>query len=265
MTRATLADMRTAFRLIGECVEVGADPATWRTRLFEGLARVTGSTGAIGGETQGTLNGGVRFLQVLYTGFEPPSRHRHQHYVTSNAYRTIDTPLRRFMKSRRALTTRSHEQLITPREWHQSELFNDYFRHDDIDDRLLAVCRMPGSNDSPPADFALTLYRARGDKPFNSRDRALVHLVLTELRPLIGTALDTCRGRELRALPPRQQQVLKLLLDGASDKAIGARCGLSPATVREYVTAVYRHFGVSTRAQLLAAFLRWRGAINRTE
>ena len=29
-----LADIRAAFRLIGECTELGADPYVWRVHLF---------------------------------------------------------------------------------------------------------------------------------------------------------------------------------------------------------------------------------------
>jgi hypothetical protein len=38
--------------------------------------------------------------------------------------------------------------------------------------------------------------------------------------------------------------------------------GLSRSTVHEYVMAVYRHFAVSSRAELLARFLRHRIAPN---
>ena len=50
------------------------------------------------------------------------------------------------------------------------------------------------------------------------------------------------------------------LLDGDGEKQAAARLGISPATVREYVQALYRHFGVTTRAELMADFLRrYRG------
>jgi DNA-binding CsgD family transcriptional regulator len=81
-------------------------------------------------------------------------------------------------------------------------------------------------------------------------------LVYEELRPRVGTKLDTCRGRELRALPARLKQVLDLLLLGHSDKEIAARCDLAQPTAREYITTIYRRYGASSRAHLLASFRR---------
>jgi len=47
-------------------------------------------------------------------------------------------------------------------------------------------------------------------------------------------------------------------LEGDSEKQVAARLGLSRQTVHQYVTMLYRHFGVFSRAQLLAHILRRR-------
>jgi DNA-binding NarL/FixJ family response regulator len=58
-------------------------------------------------------------------------------------------------------------------------------------------------------------------------------------------------------LSPRLRQTLACLLQGDSEKQVAARLGLSPATTHQYVTALYRRFGVQSRAQLLThAFKR---------
>ena len=48
------------------------------------------------------------------------------------------------------------------------------------------------------------------------------------------------------------------LLEGLAEKEIAGELGLSVPTVHEYVTDLYRHFRVGTRAELLALFLRRR-------
>ena len=53
------------------------------------------------------------------------------------------------------------------------------------------------------------------------------------------------------ALSPRLQQTPACLLDGDSEKQLAARLGLSRATIHQYVTALYRYFGVTSRAHLL--------------
>lgn len=43
-------DARDAYRLIGECRDLGGDPALWHRRMFEGLCRVIGAAAVSGGE-----------------------------------------------------------------------------------------------------------------------------------------------------------------------------------------------------------------------
>jgi DNA-binding CsgD family transcriptional regulator len=57
-------------------------------------------------------------------------------------------------------------------------------------------------------------------------------------------------------LPPRQEQTLRHLLDGDSEKQVARKLELSPHTVHAYVKALYRRFGVSSRAELLAKHLK---------
>jgi len=62
-------------------------------------------------------------------------------------------------------------------------------------------------------------------------------------------------------LSPRLRQTLACLTEGDTEKQVAARLGLSQTTTHEYVTALYRHFGVRSRAQLLARIGRrgWSG------
>jgi len=52
------------------------------------------------------------------------------------------------------------------------------------------------------------------------------------------------------------RQTLACLLDGDSEKQLAARLGLSHATIHQYVTTIYRHFGVGSRGQLLALMIK---------
>jgi DNA-binding CsgD family transcriptional regulator len=57
----------------------------------------------------------------------------------------------------------------------------------------------------------------------------------------------------LRALSPRERQVLGFAALGHSSKHIAYELGISPSTVRVLLTRCYRRLGVRTRAALLAA------------
>jgi DNA-binding CsgD family transcriptional regulator len=57
-------------------------------------------------------------------------------------------------------------------------------------------------------------------------------------------------------LSPRQEQTLRHLLAGDSEKQVAHKLELSKHTVHVYVKAIYRRFGVSSRAELLAKHLK---------
>jgi DNA-binding CsgD family transcriptional regulator len=56
-------------------------------------------------------------------------------------------------------------------------------------------------------------------------------------------------------LSPRQREILSKLTQGLSEKAIADALSLSPHTVHDHVKAVYRKYGVMSRAELLATVL----------
>ena len=60
---------------------------------------------------------------------------------------------------------------------------------------------------------------------------------------------------EARPLSPRMAQTLTLLKCAYAEKEIANRLGISRHTVHVYVKALYRRFGVSSRAELLVAVL----------
>jgi DNA-binding NarL/FixJ family response regulator len=53
----------------------------------------------------------------------------------------------------------------------------------------------------------------------------------------------------VRAMSPRERDVLALLGEGLSNADIGRRLHLSPATVKDYVSAVLNRLGVANRVQ----------------
>jgi DNA-binding CsgD family transcriptional regulator len=57
-------------------------------------------------------------------------------------------------------------------------------------------------------------------------------------------------------LSPRRRQTLRLLLSGLGEKEIATRLDLSRNTVHHHVKALYRHFHVCTRSELLARWVR---------
>src|SRR5688500_9364645 len=82
--------------------------------------------------------------------------------------------------------------------------------------------------------------------------------LLADLCRLIGNHLAQPDQRQPldRELSPRMQQTLQSLLTGDSEKQAAAKLGVSRNTVHVYVKQLYRRFGVNSRGELLAKWVR---------
>ena len=93
----------------------------------------------------------------------------------------------------------------------------------------------------------------------NARRIARQTLRLVVASPLAaeGNGHDQCivSNCPCRTLHPRQRQVLHCLMHGFSEKETATAMGSSINTVHCHVTAIYRHFAVRSRAELLARML----------
>jgi DNA-binding NarL/FixJ family response regulator len=84
-----------------------------------------------------------------------------------------------------------------------------------------------------------------------------------------GTLIDPVMAENIRVylgatgprgepLSPQQQRVLDLIVEGLSNREIGARLGLAEKTVKNYVSAVLEKLGVHSRTQAALYRLRRR-------
>ena len=68
--------------------------------------------------------------------------------------------------------------------------------------------------------------------------------------------LQDARGIDL--LSKREDQVVRLLAQGLTNKDISVELGLSQHTIRNYLFRIYDKLGVSTRVELVLYFLQER-------
>jgi DNA-binding CsgD family transcriptional regulator len=102
------------------------------------------------------------------------------------------------------------------------------------------------------ATSVIALNRTLGERDFSPREARLLNVFHAELGRLIGGPLVAATDSAVDQLSPRLRATLACLLEGDSEKQAAARLGLSRSTVHQYITALYRHFSVQSRAQLLA-------------
>ena len=107
--------------------------------------------------------------------------------------------------------------------------------------RILAVCR--------PAD----------QSPFTERERQIVRLTHEQVdRIWSAKALAEHQPIAIEGLPAYLQRIVPELLAGYSEKQIAANLGFTFNTTHQYVKAIYRAFGVSSRAEFMARRLMER-------
>lgn len=245
-------DVRDAYRLIGECRDLGSDPALWHRRMLEGLCRLVGAPQGTGGEGRWL---GPPNIVVATSAFEfgMPRNVREMYAAYLRELGPGGDPIFRALWRRRGrLLTVTRRQVVSDAAWYRSITYDRYFQPAGIDHGLVSVYPV-GADGSVQV---IALQRAIGERDFSPRQRRLAGFFHAELGPLIGRTLASDTELCPSDLSPRLRQTLASLLEGDSEKQMAARLGLSPATTHQYVTALYRRFGVQSRAQLLAHALR---------
>lgn len=251
--RLPAEDLRSCFRLVGECRELGREPEVWRRHMIEGLARLLGTQVAIAGEAQWLR--GPQFFRTeppVESGWaSPKARECFYDYLRQHGP-AQDPIIRALARFEGQAVTRRRQELVSDRRWYGSEHYNEYLRRAEIDSCLHSLFPI----DREQRFNIVCFFRAVGDRPFGARESALLHLFHHELGPLVGNRLTTESTDSRRVLAPRVRQTLACFLDGASEKEAAVQLGLSVATVHQYAKALYRHYGVRSRAGLLALWLR---------
>jgi DNA-binding CsgD family transcriptional regulator len=248
--RLSLEEIQSIWRLLGECRELGADSQAWPQHFVEGMCRLLRSQIGICHETLLAPNGGMKPLNCADTGWATSADReflfrfmRNQEQRNPLHYRMVAAHLEK--------DTLRRQEVIPNAEWYRWSLYQDYFRPTRLDSLVSFGKLTPGDT------FHFGCFqRALGDRPFGEREKAQLQLAHEELVPLIGTALASVSEPRLTDLTPRQRQVLSCLLEGDGEKQVAARLGIGIATVHTYVKALYSHYHVSGRAELLAWFLR---------
>lgn len=254
--RLRLSDVRAVFRVLDEARELGADPAGWRAHVLDRLADLIGGVVCVGAETENRPDGSQLTPGPVHVDFRWPGPAEDRLFrrylalelpldpgVTRMVVREVAGRAGRVTRGAPALT-RTRRQLVADGPWYRSAHFNEVRRPLRIDDALHSHCPLPRT-----AAVSLLSFIGYQDRAaFSDRERRLLDLLHAELARLWWAAAESPAAR----LPPRPAQVLGLLLDGRSEKEAAARLGLSPHTVHQYVKLLYRHFRVTTRAELLA-------------
>jgi DNA-binding CsgD family transcriptional regulator len=140
--------------------------------------------------------------------------------------------------------TAARRQLVDDRVWYEAPYVTRVLHSFGVDDNLVSVYRVGSTSRWE----AVALFRSRDQRPFTDVDVELIHLFHQEM----GRLWDR-DARARMALSPREEEVLRGLMNGLSEKELAAKFGLSQHTVHHYVKALHKAFAVQNRGGLIAA------------
>lgn len=254
-SRLRAQDVRAIHTLLGECRELGDDPHVWRRHLLNGLVQAPGA--GVGIEVEGATSGPAQppdgatdwgwhgaFDRRVWAGLiDEYTRHGYQFNPAYTSYHAARDA------GRGPCFTRS--DLLTDADWYRSRYFQQYHRPAGGD--CFLGCHIPLGGG---CERMLILVRSPGEPDFHPRAKAYLREAVVVTQGLIGGPLAGYADPSPSALPPRARQVLRCLLEGDSDKQAAARLGLATLTINQHVKRIHRHFGVTTRAELLSRWVR---------
>jgi DNA-binding CsgD family transcriptional regulator len=255
-----VSDFRAIYQLVGECRELGDDPILWRRHLLAGLGRLTGGEFCVSAEVGDGRQRSRYDLGTVDCGAD--NGFNRDYWLKSLAEFSKDSfynPLINAYFNRGQLgLVRPRADFLADREWYSSYYYQVAHRTLGADASLLCMRPIPGT---PDDHCGMYLLRHVGARDFNGRECAIASETMAAATALVGGPLARFGEPSPMALPPRAREVLRCLLDGDSDKQVGARLGLTRHTVNQYAKAIYAHFGVGSRAELLARWVRrgWGG------
>jgi DNA-binding NarL/FixJ family response regulator len=109
-------------------------------------------------------------------------------------------------------------------------------------------CRRPSVLlPAAPGALAASTVRACGAAGFVSRDWPATDLVQAIRRASQGLTIQSPRPAVSSHLSARQQEILQLIADGATNREIALRLYLSRDTVKQHTSALYRKLGARNR------------------
>ena len=136
-------------------------------------------------------------------------------------------------------------------DWFDSAFYREYYLAHDQADAIWAGCPV-----NADAEIYFGIYRSGGAPRFTAAERDHAAAVLRGLKWFYRhLLLSYGLGIAKALLTDTERAVLQGLLAGQNEKSIAHRLGQSPNTTHVHVKSIYRKFGISNRASLMALWL----------
>ena len=258
----TVEEIACVVRLVLEVCDLWDDPRAWRECLLLGACQLL--CGNVGSMHAVHFHENRQDVQTLAVVGLPAALaatvHSSTEYVTGRKHVDIATNVMPgFDKlyeefARLGCATACRKELTDDATFYAAPMYTKFRQPLDCDDYVVSLRKV----DIPERAEIIDIDRPHGASPFGPREVTLLKLLHDEIAPLVGLRLSTEAHLSRDGLSRRLNETLSLLLDGSSEKEAAMKLGISPRTLHEYVSTLYKHFSVTSRAELLAYFIRHR-------
>ena len=264
-------DISDVIRLVLEVCDRWDNPQAWRGHLLRGTCQLLNAhVGSIFDVEMRSAHSNGRVRALANVGFPDPVRramldasladasYREFDQIAQSTLPGTDIMLQQFAEQ--GWSTMIGRELADPVEFRASPMYQNFRRPLNCDDVAVSMRTV----DIPNRVEIIDIDRPLGAEPFGEREKVLLKFLHDEIAPLVGVRLATEQHLCRDGLSQRLNESLSMLLEGRSEKEVAQQLQLSPPTVHRYVGKLYAHFRVSSRAELLAYFIRRTPAQRRT-
>jgi DNA-binding CsgD family transcriptional regulator len=262
---------RDALQLVELASLVGfarQDPRAWRMELLAGVNRVLAAAASAAFILR-LAEPSPSVVSMIDTGFKADEQRsafsrefQQAPFRDPQAHRAIE----HFLGQQLDTFTCLRADMIPDGDWHANVHVLTHRRPTGMGDCLLSLHR---ATDRSTA-YALLVFRTAVSEPppgappgadivaasrFSTRERLLLDTLHRGIDGIYRAEESARRVTPAAALPPRLRQTLEYLLTGDTERQVALKMSLSVHTVHDYVKALYSHFGVSSRGELLSKWI----------
>lgn len=246
------ADVRAIVRLLGEVIATRGDLNVSRRTLMDGLCALIGADSWLWCMADIEPGKKMGHSNLLHGGFDEEGFSKFLIAINHPAMGKINHRIGNELIEKKCHITRTLDAVEDP----ACPLFTSeagaFWQEAGIGTLMLSLRPLEtgGLN-------GIGIYRWQGRPHFGERENRIAHILLTEVRWLHYTEFP--EREAIARLYPRHRTILNLLCEGWDRKKIARHLGISPNTVHGYLKEIFRHFGVSSQAELIARMSKGDG------
>lgn len=243
------SDVQAIIRMVGGAAELWYEPTLQRQFTLDSLRGMLDASAGVCFTLGDALLGGMTpCSQIATVGLDETGQMLFEEYLRCG--RPHDPVMDVLQTIPGRVVTLCRRDAIADTDWKKS----DHFKRLRKPLNLGPTLYLRISAQSIGRETIVMILRETAAEAFTPRDAYLADLCLSEMAWPFTPDMNYT-DPAIERLQPRLKKVMKLLLEGDSEKQVAYKLKLSPHTIHEYVKDLYAELRVSSRGELLAQFV----------